>query len=138
MSATSLPTTVLCSSCVLSLYQQLQGTAYSYYDEIMAAEWSNVQKQCGVSYPTAVPVNPTNVTSIPGFAPSNFTSSNFCYSDTTYTVASGDNCVSISKAYNVSTGALININNLLPDCSNLDGMSDRRTKKFNFLVIFIL
>lgn len=32
------------------------------------------------------------------------------------------NCIAISQAQNVSTGALIALNNLLPDCSNLDGM----------------
>ncbi|KAH9206729.1 hypothetical protein DL95DRAFT_347253 [Leptodontidium sp. 2 PMI_412] len=110
---------VLCSPCVLSLYQQLQGTAYSYYDSVMATEWATIQKTCGVSFPTAVPVNPTNVTAIPGYAPNNFTTSNVCYSGNTYTVASGDNCIAISKAKGVSTGALININSLLPDCSNL-------------------
>ena len=121
--ATSLPTSVLCSPCVLSLYQQLQGTAYSYYYSIMATEWATIQKTCGVSFPTAVPVNPTSVTAIPGYAPNNFTTSNVCYSGNTYTVASGDNCIAISKAKGVSTGALINMNSLLPDCSNLQGTS---------------
>jgi hypothetical protein len=39
--------------------------------------------------------------------------------------------VSISKANGVFTGALININNLLPDCSNLDGTLGSRGKEFN-------
>src|SRR5436309_1473908 len=118
MSATTLPTTVLCSPCVLSLYQLLQGTAYSNYDENMAIDWSHIQSQCGVSYPTAVPSNPTNVTGIPGYAPSNYSTVSVCYSDSTYTVVSGDNCVAISEKYSLSTGALIAMNNLLPDCSN--------------------
>jgi hypothetical protein len=121
ISATTLPTTVLCSPCVLSMYQLFQQTAYSYYDESMASDWSNIQNQCNVSYPTSVPTNPTNVTSIPGFAPLNYTTPTTCYSGSTYSVVPGDDCVSISKANNVSTGALINVNDLLPDCSDITG-----------------
>ncbi|GAA91092.1 carbohydrate-binding module family 50 protein [Aspergillus luchuensis CBS 106.47] len=101
-------------------YQLLQKTPYSYYDSEMASDWSSMQSLCHVTYPTDVPKNPTNVTDIAGFAPANYTSPS-CLSEATYTVVSGDNCIAISQAQNVSTGTLISLNNLLPDCSNLDG-----------------
>ncbi|OOF93376.1 carbohydrate-binding module family 50 protein, partial [Aspergillus carbonarius ITEM 5010] len=119
ISATTLPASVLCSPCVLELYQLLQKTPYSYYDTDMAADWVTIQAQCNVSYPTDVPQNPTNVTNIAGFASANY-SAPICLTGSTYTVISGDNCIKISQANNVSTGALIALNSLLPDCSDLD------------------
>ncbi|KAJ6086049.1 LysM domain protein [Penicillium sp. IBT 16267x] len=119
ISPTSLPSSVACSPCVLELYKLLQKTPYSYYDSDMVSDWSAIQTLCGVSYPTEVPQNPTNVTDIPGFAPANYSTPS-CLSESTYAVVSGDNCIAISQAQNVSTGALIALNNLLPDCSNLD------------------
>ncbi|RAK85566.1 hypothetical protein BO79DRAFT_231493 [Aspergillus costaricaensis CBS 115574] len=107
------------ASCI-ELYRLLQKTPYSYYDSEMASDWSSIQSLCNVSYPTDVPKNPTNVTDIAGFAPASYTSPT-CLSEATYTVISGDNCIAISQAQNVSTGTLISLNNLLPDCSNLDG-----------------
>ncbi|PYH28141.1 LysM domain protein [Aspergillus neoniger CBS 115656] len=107
------------ASCI-ELYQFLQKTPYSYYDSEMASDWSSIQSLCNVSHPTDVPKNPTNVTDIAGFAPASYTSPT-CLSEATYTVISGDNCIAISQAQNVSTGTLISLNNLLPDCSNLDG-----------------
>ena len=86
----------------------------------MAADWVTIQAQCNVSYPTDVPQNPTNVTNIAGFASANY-SAPICLTGSTYTVISGDNCIKISQANNVSTGALIALNSLLPDCSDLDG-----------------
>lgn len=120
MSATSLPPSVLCSPCVLAMYQVLQGTAYSYYDSAMAVEWSTIQSKCNVSYPTQVQQNPTNITNIPGFAPANY-STPPCLSGSTYLVVSGDDCTTISQKQNVSTGALIGLNSLFADCSNLIG-----------------
>lgn len=122
VSATSLPLDVLCSPCVLSMYQMFQQTAYSYYDDSMAADWANIHSKCGVSYPTSVPENPTNVTNIPGFAPPGAaTATATCFSGNRYTVAPGDNCNDISQQLNVSTGALQIPNNIFPDCSNLIG-----------------
>ena len=57
-----------------------------------------------------------------GFAPTNYTISTACISENTYIVASGDDCVKISKSRSVSTGSLIVLNQLFPDCSNLVGM----------------
>lgn len=126
LSATTLPQDVLCSPCVLSMYQMFQQTAYSYYDSNMAADWENIQSQCGVSYPTSVPENPTNVTNIPGFPPQGAGSTTAptptCFSGNTHTVASGEGCIGISQQYNVSTGTLQILNNIFPDCSNLIGM----------------
>ncbi|OQE12254.1 hypothetical protein PENVUL_c001G06580 [Penicillium vulpinum] len=119
VSPTSMPSSIVCSPCVLELYQLLQKTPYSYYDSDMASDWSAIQTLCGVSHPTEVPQNPTDVTDIPGFAPVTY-STPPCLSESTYTVVSGDNCIAISQAQNVSTGALIALNNLLPDCSNLN------------------
>lgn len=87
----------------------------------MATEWSTVQTICNVSYPTEVPENPTNVSNIPGFATANYSTLTTCFSGSTYSVVSGDDCNAISQKNNISTGALIVLNNLLPDCSNLDG-----------------
>lgn len=104
------------------MYQMFQQTAYSYYDASMAADWENIQSQCGVSYPTSVPQNPTNVTNIPGFSPQGggkTTTTPTCFSGNTHTVTFGEGCNGISQQYNISTGALQILNNIFPDCSNL-------------------
>lgn len=64
----------------------------------------------------------TNVTDPLGFAPAGYPVSSSCLSGNTYAVAPGDECGQIAIAKGVSTGTLISINNLLPDCSNLLGM----------------
>ena len=122
--ALDLPDDLLCSPCVLALYRVLQGTAYSYYDELMASDWKAIQDKCGVTYPTDVTPNPTNVTDIPGFATPGDSAENStitCLSGNTYTVVSGDNCIAISQQHNVSTGTLLILNNIFADCSNLIG-----------------
>ncbi|EPE06530.1 hypothetical protein F503_02658 [Ophiostoma piceae UAMH 11346] len=122
VSALDLPDDLLCSPCVLALYRVLQGTAYSYYDDQMASDWKAIQEKCGVTYPTDVTPNPTNVTDIPGFAAPGDASENStitCLSGNMYTVASGDNCIAISQQNNVSTGTLQILNNIYNDCSNL-------------------
>ncbi|KAI1811896.1 hypothetical protein GGS20DRAFT_588042 [Poronia punctata] len=42
------------------------------------------------------------------------------WSGQTYTVASGDDCGSIAVSQSVSAGTLITLNNVLPDCTNLE------------------
>jgi hypothetical protein len=103
------------------MYQVLQQTAYSNYDSAMASDWKSVQSLCGVSYPTSVQQNPTNVTSIAGFAPAGqvTTQTASCFSGNTHTVGTGESCNGIAQANKVSTGALQILNNIFPDCTNL-------------------
>jgi hypothetical protein len=117
---TNLPTDQLCSSCVVSLFSLMQSTPYSNYDPTLANVWSNIQSQCSLSQPTAVPALDTNLTQPGGFAlPGYSTSSALCLSGITYTVVSGDSCEAIAENYGVSTGTLIAINDLYVDCTNL-------------------
>ena len=117
---TNLPKSQLCSPCLLALGRLIQSTSYSNYDDTVASEWSTIQKQCGVSYPTGVQPPAASPTNVPGFN-TNYTASTDCLSGNTYNVVSGDNCVGISTSKGVSTGGLTVINQLLPDCSNLLG-----------------
>lgn len=121
-SMASLPVSQVCSPCILALGRQMQATSYSNYNDAIAAEWTSIQTKCGVKYPTAVPPLQTNVTEFSGFASPNTPTSTTCLSGNTYTVVSGDGCLKISSSKKVSTGALIVLNQLLPDCSNLLGM----------------
>ena len=111
----------LCSPCTLALWQMLQQTSYSFYDDTMASQWSTIQQTCGVTYPTAVQPSAASFTSISGFTPQNYSTAT-CISDSTYAVKSGDNCIAISQSQSVSTGSLIVLNALLSDCSNLYGV----------------
>ncbi|KAJ6020328.1 carbohydrate-binding module family 50 protein [Penicillium canescens] len=117
---TNLPTDQLCSSCVVALFSLMQSTPYSNYDPTLANVWSNIQSQCSLSQPTAVPALDTNLTQPGGFAlPRYSTSSALCLSGITYTVVSGDSCEALAENYGVSTGTLIAINDLYVDCTNL-------------------
>ena len=120
-SMASLPKDQACSPCILGLAQAIQATSYSNYDDSIAADWASLQKLCGVSHPTAVQPFPVNATDVPGFAPSGYPVSSTCASGHNYTVVSGDNCQKIAANASVSTGTLIAINNIFPDCSNLEG-----------------
>lgn len=118
----SLPVAQVCSPCILALGQQMQATSYSNYNDAIATEWASIQSKCGVNYPTAVPSLQTNVTEFSGFASPNTPASSIsCLSGNTYTVVGGDDCLKISSLKKVSTGALIVLNQLFPDCSNLLG-----------------
>jgi hypothetical protein len=127
---TSLSEAQLCSPCILSLGQTIQGTSFSNYNLGIASQWSSIQSTCGVDYPIAVQPLTTNLTSISGFAsPTNSTSNStaptFCLSGNKYTVVSGDGCLGISEAKNVPTGTLRVLNDIFPDCSNLDSKSTK-------------
>ena len=116
---TDLPKDQLCSSCVIGLIQQSQGTSFSNYDASVASQWSTVQSTCGINSPIDVQPLTTNVTNFPGYAPSNYTTSSQCMSGVQYSVKQGDDCQKIAISQNIATGTLISINNLLPDCSDL-------------------
>uniref|UniRef100_A0A093VSX0 Lysozyme n=2 Tax=Talaromyces marneffei PM1 TaxID=1077442 RepID=A0A093VSX0_TALMA len=116
---TELPTDQLCSNCVVSLFQYMQGTSFSNYDASLATVWSTIQSQCSLSYPTAVATLQTNVTQPGGFAVAGYTSSSICLSGKTYNVVSGDNCQAIAEQNSVSTGTLIAINDIYSDCTNI-------------------
>jgi LysM repeat protein len=103
---------------MLGIAQQIQATPYSNYDEDLAVEWTNLQERCGVNYPTGVQLLQTNVTDPPGYV-TNYTTATYCLSGNTYTVVSGDSCGAIAAAQGVATGSLITLNNVLPDCTNL-------------------
>ncbi|KAA8896313.1 hypothetical protein FN846DRAFT_965309 [Sphaerosporella brunnea] len=118
-SGTGLPQSQLCSSCVIQYFRQVQGTPYSNYDSDLASQWSEIQSQCGLSYPTAIPTLTTNVTSLPNYAAPGTAYTGGCGSGNYYTVVSGDNCQVIAQKENVATGSLIILNGLLPDCSDL-------------------
>lgn len=120
-SMASLPVAQVCSPCILALGRQMQATSYSNYNDAIATEWSTIQTKCGVKYPTAVPPLQTNATEFSGFASPGTPASTTCLSGNTYTVVSGDDCIKISSLKKVSTGALIVLNQLFPDCSNLLG-----------------
>lgn len=117
--ALSLPPATLCHNCVISMFRQKQSTPYSNYGVRMASDWSAIQKICNISYPTSVPKLATNVTNLPLYASPGTVYSTKCASGKTYKVVSGDNCNAIALKQNVSTGALIGLNNLLPGCTNL-------------------
>lgn len=112
----------VCSPCIIALGRLLQATSFSNYDDTIASEWSSIQKTCQVDYPIDVQPPEATPTDMIGFAPTNYTISTACISGNTYDVASGDDCVKISQSKNVSTGGLIVLNQLFPDCSNLVGM----------------
>ena len=118
--ALSLPANVLCSPCIVDTMKQMQSTPYSNYGPDLASQWSSIQTTCGISFPTAVQPLQTNMTDLPGFTSPNTTVSINCASGNSYKVANGDNCQTISQSQGVSTGALISINQLLPDCSDLE------------------
>ncbi|KAK6008144.1 hypothetical protein QM012_000047 [Aureobasidium pullulans] len=117
MALSDYPTDVICSECILKLGQINQGTAYSNYGPRMAEAWKKIQSQCGVIFPTAVQAPVTNITSLPGFAPSGYATAS-C-SGKTYTVVSGDNCGAIATKHSIPRGSLMTMNNILPDCSDL-------------------
>lgn len=75
-----------------------------------------------MSYPTAVQPPQTNLTiaDMPNFVNTSGLAEVPCISGNTYTVQSGDTCVSIGIANNVASGTLLIINNLFADCSGLD------------------
>ncbi|KAI5305672.1 hypothetical protein KEM56_003676 [Ascosphaera pollenicola] len=110
----------LCSDCVVSLFKYMQSTPYSNYDESLSQIWSAIQAKCSLSYPTDVPPLQTNITQPDGFAPPGSGAEYTCLSGSNYTVKNGDDCETIAEKNHVSTGTLIAINSLYPDCSNLD------------------
>ena len=118
----NLPEAQVCSPCIIALGRLLQATSFSNYDDTIASEWASIQKTCQVDYPIDVQPPEATPTDMIGFAPTNYTISTACISGNTYDVASGDDCVRISQSKNVSTGGLIVLNQLFPDCSNLVGM----------------
>lgn len=89
----------------------------------MAKEWASLQSRCGVSFPTAVQPIVGNRTDIPGYAPPNYPVA-ACLSGKAYAVISGDDCGKIATAHSVPRGALMSLNNILPDCSDLRGASN--------------
>lgn len=103
---------------MLSVGQQIQSTSYSNYDEDLADQWTALQGRCGTSYDTDIQPPDTNATNVFGYAV-NYPTATSCWSDSTYTVVSGDNCGSIAISQNVATGSLITLNNILPGCTNL-------------------
>ena len=120
-SMASLPRAQICSPCIIALGRLIQGTSFSNYDDTIASEWASIQKTCGVNYPTDVQPPEATPIDITGFAPANYTTTTICLSGNTYNVAGGDDCVKISSSKSVSTGSLIIVNKLFPDCSNLLG-----------------
>lgn len=114
---TSLPNSQLCIDCVIKVFKQIQSTPYSNYDPGLAQEWAAIQSKCGVSAPTDIPTLATNVTDPAEYAAPYEPPP--CLSGKTYTVVSGDNCLDIAHNQHVSTGSLIALNSLLPDCTNL-------------------
>ncbi|GIC92923.1 uncharacterized protein Aud_009401 [Aspergillus udagawae] len=117
-SMASLPKSVVCSECVLLLGRLIQSTPFSNYSPRMAKEWAAIQATCGVSYPTAVQPVTGNRTDLPGYAPLGYATAQ-CLTGKTYTVVSGDDCGKIASQQGVPRGSLTSINNILPDCSNL-------------------
>lgn len=116
----SLSKNVICSECVLLLGQLIQATPFSNYGPRIAKEWAAIQSSCGVSHPTAVQPIVANWTSIPGYAPPGYQSAQ-CMTGKTYIVVSGDDCGKIAANQGVPRGSLMAINNVLPDCSDLQG-----------------
>ncbi|TPX08542.1 uncharacterized protein E0L32_010029 [Thyridium curvatum] len=114
----TLPKAALCSECVLKLGQLIQSTAFSNYGLKMAQEWASIQSTCGVTYPTNVQPIAANRTDIPGYAPSGYPVAE-CVTGKSYTVVGGDDCGKIASANKVPRGALLAVNNVLPDCSDL-------------------
>lgn len=107
-----------CSPCMLSIGQLIQSTSYSNYDDQLAVQWANLQSRCGVSYPTER--QPAETTGNGGFGyADNYTAETTCWSGEMYTVVGGDDCGTIAAAQSVSSGTLITLNNILPDCTNL-------------------
>lgn len=99
--------------------QHLQSTPFSNYNDDLATEWASAQQKCQVSFPTAVQP-PAGTVTPPGYT--NLTSSGGpCLSGKNYTVVSGDNCETIAESQGVALGSLRVLNNLLPDCSDLQG-----------------
>ncbi|KAI1114042.1 carbohydrate-binding module family 50 protein [Nemania sp. NC0429] len=107
-----------CSPCMLSWGRLIQSTSYSNYDDNLAVQWANIQARCGVSYATKRQTADTIGTGGFGYA-DNYTAPTTCWSGQTYTVVSGDDCGSIAVSRSVSAGTLITLNNILPDCTNL-------------------
>ena len=118
-----LPKHIACDPCMLKLGQHMQSTPYSNYGEALVDSWVELQKLCGVQYPTEVIKVNTDHVQLPNFAPKGYYTSTECISGHTYKVASGDDCAKISTKKGVATDILISINGLLPDCSNLKGMT---------------
>ena len=121
MGLTDLPKDQLCSPCIIALLQHSQSTPFSNYDESIAPQLNSVQSTCGISFSTDAQPLITNVTDSPGYATSNYTAPSQCLSGTQYSVKPGDDCQKIAISQGVSTGTLIASNNLLPDCSDLQG-----------------
>ncbi|MCJ1435514.1 hypothetical protein MMC27_004888 [Xylographa pallens] len=115
---TIVPPDQICSNCIIALFRNIQATPYSNYDQTLASEWASIQSQCGLSYPTAVPILQTNITQPGGFAVPG-SGKTGCLSGVNYSVSSGDNCETICEKQKCATGTLIAINDLYIDCSNL-------------------
>ncbi|QUC19096.1 uncharacterized protein UV8b_03337 [Ustilaginoidea virens] len=101
----------LCSECMVNVFRQQQSTPYSNYGEEMMEAFQRIQQKCNLNYPTASQPLQVNATSLFNYAPAGYAVAK-CASDRTYTVVSGDNCLSISKNSHVSTGFLILMNGL--------------------------
>jgi LysM repeat protein len=71
-----------------------------------------------ISYPTDVQPAAASPTSLPGYANASYTAS--CLSGNTYTVTSGDDCQKIAHNNSVATGTLKIINQILPDCTDIE------------------
>jgi hypothetical protein len=84
----------------------------------MSQAWAQIQARCKLNFPTATPTLKTNVTSLGNYAPSGYATA-ACVGSRTHEVISGDDCVGMSKANHVSTGALQTLNSLRMDCTNL-------------------
>ena len=61
----ALPRSSLCSPCLLSLFQSIQQTSLSSYNEDLAGSYQSIQDIHQVDYPTARQPAVTNVTDLP-------------------------------------------------------------------------
>lgn len=114
----SLSNDKLCTPCIYALFQHLQSTPFSNYNDALADEWSTIQARCSLSHLTQVQQKFISAHR-PRFAGPNAKYTKGCRSNKTYHVEKGDTVMSIAGKKSVSTGALILSNGLLRDGSDL-------------------
>lgn len=105
-----------CTDCVLGTYQiELQSPLG--WDESLASRFASLTSSCqATNYPVTSPT-PNYITTVTtASTTSSAAAAKSCAS--TYTVQSADDCHSISTSQQVSTAALIYLNNLEADCTN--------------------
>lgn len=114
LNQSTIPAEAACSDCMLGTEQVALGSPVGY-SENFASEFASATSSCqktGYAYstPTSFALNGTVPTATSSPAVPSCTSS--------YTVASGDTCVSISIAKSVSTFGLVYLNSLDAGCTN--------------------